>query len=429
MVEFSVENFRSIKDRVVLSMVASSDKSLKDNLIESEAVPDDLILRSAAVFGPNASGKTNVLYALNIVRHWVIYSHANQRDTPLQCDPFRLDSVSRRRPSRFEVVFVENGVKYIYGLSVKGNQIIDEYLYHFPNRRKALLFKRTETKTFVFTKHKRVQNQIAKITADNVLYLSRATQMNYEGVVPAFKWFSERLRTIGPAGQLDMGLVDFTARGIMKDPVFRDAVLNALHFADIGISGINASVEEFKEAEKALPSKGPIKELVDSMPAVVKQALDRLLITTVHKVRGKKNEELVEEFNFFTDESEGTKRFFTIIGPLIAAFREGHVMIIDELDVKMHDFLVRFLIEMFHDSSQNSKNPQLVFTTHNVNLLDLAMFRRDQIYFTEKSPERGNTRMYSLCEFSPRKEGNILKSYLSGKYGAVPYIQQRRVVP
>ncbi len=424
LIEFSVENYRSFKDKATLSLLASSDKSLESNLIASKELGEHRALRSAVIYGANASGKTNLLFAIDFLRNMVLRSHQHQRGQKLNFTPFRLDKACLSKPSRFGVVFTNRGIKYQYSIALDAERIIEENLYSFPKGRRALVFSRRNTTDYVFTRDKKKQKFISDSTLDNMLYLSSSTQHRYEETAPAFDWFKDVLRTV--IGTDNPEVLYFTIRLLNKSGKMKEAVLRALTYADTGIDNVMAetrrvSVDELyrvvpPELRRVLldsykPESGPIEEFK---------------VTTTHKVIGKDGKETKAEFAW-NEESEGTRRFFVLMGIWLDALQNGRVLIVDEIDVKLHVMLNDFLVRIFHDPTQNSSNAQLVVATHNTNLLDQNLFRRDQIWFLERNPYTGSSTVYSLLEFSPRKDKNLQKGYLAGRYGAIPFVQDQKV--
>jgi len=449
LIEFSVENFRSIKEKVTLSMVATSDKSLENNLIESDVLKRDRLLRSAVLYGANASGKTNVLLALNFLEDLVTQSHKNQKGDKIDCRPFKLDKEYVSKPSKFEVVFIKNNIKYIYGVSVTNEKIIDEYLYYYPKGRKAVIFKRSNTHKYKFTLDKTEQEDNSKRTLDNVLYLSKSTQENYSKTSDAFEWFKNTLKVIS-ATEYPI-FKDFTAKLLNEDPNLKAIILKALSEADLGINDVSVSIEKIKMSEIddlfSSPPDPPtphelenlnqedFKDLTKHLKGFLtlagkmaggKEEFETSEIKIFHNALDKEGKKLSIPFDF-NEESEGTKRLFSLIGLWIEALLNGRILVVDELDVKLHYLLNEFLIRLFNDPTQNVNNAQLIFTTHNTNTLNLDLFRRDQVWFTEKNPEYGSTDLYSLVEYRPRKDENIQKGYLLGRYGAIPFIKENKI--
>lgn len=417
LIEFKAENFRSISREITFSLLASSDRSLDGNLIELDALKkSDRLLKSAVIYGANASGKSNVLLAMFNLQNLVMTSVKNQDGDLLAFEPFKLSSECMSKPSKFSVFFVKNNIRYRYAVSFDRTKVIDEELYYYPNNREALIFERKNTTEFKFTIDKRVQSDISKRTLDNVLYLSNSAQQNYDKTLEAFKWFREDLRIIGARTLSEQG--EYTINMLNQDDESKKAILRSLERADLGLVDIIASIEDVDMA--ALPA-----EIINHLPRSLDSAsgkLQRIDINTFHLSKDKDGKEQSIAFDFNTEESEGTKRFFSLIGPWLNALNKGQVLFIDELELKLHPMLSEHLIKLFHDKSYNKNNAQLIITTHNTNLLNDELFRRDQIWFTEKDPDKGNTELYSLLEFKARKDQNILKGYLMGRYGALPFI-------
>jgi AAA15 family ATPase/GTPase len=209
----------------------------------------------------------------------------------------------------------------------------------------------------------------------------------------------------------------------MKNVKAKNVVLKMLREADPGIEDIQASSSLLPNRD--LFSNEPRTDI--SLPlSPSDEPNDEIEIRTTHLITTKDGKKRAVKFTFEV-ESRGTRRLFSLIGPWLHALSNGKTLIVDELDVKLHHLLSVFLIKLFHDPTQNRKNAQLIFATHNVNLLDQKLFRRDQIWFTEKNPETNATDLYSLAEFSPRKDTKIQKGYLTGRYGAIPVIKTERI--
>ena len=425
LIEFSIENFRSFKEEVTLSLISSSDKSLDNNLIKTATLKKDNLLRSEVIYGANASGKSNVVSAFNYLRQLVINSHKFQKGTGISYSPFKLDKKYTSKPSRFEIVFLKNNIRYTYGVSLTNEKIVDEYLYYYPQGRKALIFERKDTFDYKFTIDINEQEFLSSKTLPNVLYLSNSTQLNYKKTSEAFDWFKDNLKIIGATD--NPKLTAFTIELLNKDEELKEFILKSLMVADLGIVDISAKLDKISidDASLELPSPDLKTEfaLISDDEGLKLVQMD---IKTMHNVLDEKGNDIGINFDF-DEESEGTKRLFALVGSWIDALNNGRILIVDELDTKLHPLLMEFLIKLFHNPTQNKNDAQLIFTTHNTNLLDLDLFRRDQIWFTEKNPSFGNTDLYSLLEFSPRKDKNIRKGYLAGRYGAIPFISDDRI--
>lgn len=426
-IEFSIENFRSIKTRQTFSLLATSDKSLINNVFESnyENLKNEKLLKSSAIFGGNATGKSNIILAISFLTNLVLNSHRNQKGDKLNIQPFKFDNKYFNKPTSFEVIFIQNSIKYIYGVSLNNEKIIKEYLYYYPKGRKSLIFERNNTNKYEFTKDVSDQSFISERTLDNALYLSNSTQLKYIKCTEAFDWFREKVRIIKATEH--PALRDYTIE-MLKNENFKEKIVEALVAADFGISDITAT-KKTTPLNELDSNKIPlvIRKMMENMSEGGKPEFTEVSVKLMHRI---KNDN--EKDNFIPlsliEESEGTQRIFSLIGPIIDTIENGRVIFIDELDTKIHHLLNTFLIKLFNNKNYNKNNAQLLFTTHNVNLLSLKLFRRDQIWFTERDPNIGNTELFSLSDFrpKPRKDKDILKGYLSGRYGAIPFIDEIR---
>jgi len=417
LIEFSVENFKSLKEKQTLSMESANNiHDLDYNLIDfkDRADKDYLLLKTAALYGANSSGKSNVLDALMRLKKLVKSSHNNQKGDELPHEPFQFDKGCVNTPTIFDITFIHDGIKYNYGVSYTEKKVTEEYLYYYPKGRKSQIFERQNTDEFKFNKDKEEQQIIKERTRKNVLYLSSSTQFNYDKTSKVFDWFDKTLNGIGP--KESPHLTEFTFKKLDNNETFKKRIKKALNVADFGISDIKGYIKTV-----------PIEKIKDLPPEIKKLGisdgeLKTMEIQTVHEL------EDVEGILPFFLESEGTKRFFSLIGPIITALENGDVLVLDELDTKLHHSLNKFIVELFHDPEENPNGAQLIFTTHNTNLLDQDLFRRDQIWFTEMDPKTGSTDLYSLIEFSPRKDKDIEKGYLVGRYGAIPFIGDKKIL-
>jgi hypothetical protein len=419
LIEFRVSNFKSIREEVTLSMAASSDQSHPDNVISYNSPDEERALRTVAIYGPNASGKSNVISALAVMQFLVLRSHNFQKGVRLPYFPFKFSEECGNKPTSLEVDLVEDGIEYSYGVKFNASQITDEHLYYYPKGRKATVFER-HGKEFTFKTDLKEQQFLSEMTLDNVLYLSRATQMNFEKTVPMIKWFTERLRVMGPI-EIQPYNERYTLEVMERSKGSREAILRAMVAADLGIVDIDAHIKDMSEDEFNIM----ITQMPNEWKPLLNQAKGKFKSNDIkmkHRVVGTDGRPEIKEL-LLEEESEGTKRLFTLIGYWIDALQNGRVIVFDELDVKLHHLLTKFLIGLFQDPAQNEIGSQLIFTSHDINLMNQEIFRRDQIWFTEKDVDSGSTRLYSLDEFSERKDRDIEKGYMTGRYGALPFIQ------
>jgi AAA15 family ATPase/GTPase len=418
LIDFSVENFLSIKEEVCFSLLASSDKSLDNNLITGEkALKKNNLLRSAVLYGANASGKSNVLKALDNLKDLVITSSQNIPGQKIRFLPFKLDEKCLSKPSKFNINFVQGGIRYNYKVSFTSEKVVDESLHYYPKGAEATLFERYDTINYKFTIDKSKQKGMAERTLENVFYLSNSAQQNYDKTLAPFKWFSNVLDVIGPTERLDKY---GTVKLMDKDEKFKNIVLRALVVADLGISDLHSSIKEIPP-DDFLNLPEDLKALIDTSNKKI-DSVNHIVLKFFHNGFDEKHNKIDVQFDI-DEESDGTQRLFSLIGPWLNSLKNGNILVIDELDSKLHPFLCEYLIGMFNNPEINTSNSQLVFTTHNSTFLDQDIFRRDQIWFTEKDAEFGNTNLFSLLEFKQRRDANIEKGYLAGRYGAVPFIK------
>ncbi|MBI2779625.1 MAG: ATP-binding protein [Gammaproteobacteria bacterium] len=421
LIEFSVTNFRSIQSRQTLSLAKSKlkeSKGLDQNTFTPSELPGLGLLRSAAIYGPNAAGKSNLLLALRTMKDIVVESATEwQRGDEVPVSPFRLDPQSAMAPTEFEVIFIAEGVRYQYGFSATRVQIIEEWLIAYPKVRAQHWFARrwNEKKGgYDWDMGSALQGQKQlweDSTRSNALFLSTAVQLNSQQLQPVYDWFKKTLRTTSIAGWGP----GFTA-SLCGESVNKAKVLAFLRAADIDIQDVLIERKVFDASD--LP-----KGMSDEIKAMI-----------VKKMEGK---EVLAELNTvhqdstgkpiafdFEEESDGTQKLFSFAGPWLDTLKNGYVLFIDELHDNLHPKLVQFLVELFHSDETNPKNAQLVFTTHETSILNQEVFRRDQVWFCEKSDHRSTT-LFPLTDFSPRKgRENLEMTYLAGRYGALPYVRK-----
>jgi len=419
LIEFSTANFRSLRDRQTLSLTkAKGNELVESNTFTTVAANKFELLRSAAIYGPNASGKSNFLLALQTMKEIILESATNlQRGDKLPITPFRLSKATRHAPSEFEVIFIVDKVRYQYGFTATENRIHEEWLMAYPKGRPQRWLGRIwdeqkQSYDWVLGNNLTGEKQLwKKSTRDNALFLSTAVQLNSEQLQPVYDWFNDTLHMTNISGWSP----GFSASLCEKSE--KAQVMDFLRAADLNIEDIVVEAEPFD-----------IKALPDDMPTHVKKIFadelkDKKLvdIKTVHK-----SEEGDKVTFDFEDESDGTRKLFAFAGPWIDTLANGYVLFIDELHDNLHPRLVQFLVGLFHNSETNPKNAQLVFTTHETSILNQDEFRRDQIWFCEKGEDQATT-LYPLTDFSPRKgRENLELAYLSGRYGALPYVRPLR---
>lgn len=417
LIQFSATNFLSFRDETVLSLSTNKDNSHSENLLSFK---NERILPSVAIYGANAAGKSNLHKALTAAIIMIRNSNNLQVDQPLMVTPFLLDSKSRFDKTKFDFIYTYNDVKYEYGFVLDSNHVWEEYLYEYKSSKPSLIFERSEINKYKFTtKTKSQLSQIVDKNTSNKLFLATATSWNSDLTRDAYMWFATMIDTYDSQNLEDLMYTEFDRHQNNNDSSLNTFMLHLLQKADINISNFN--YENIKREVNQLPFELPpeLQGLMNPIPSA-KKVLEQRRIVTSHQVveNGEKKE---YPLNYF-DESNGTKRLFTY-GPVLKnALENGRTIIIDEIDNALHPAMTKSLMEMFQNPNINKNNAQLIFNTHEISLLDLNLFRRDQIYFVEKNNKTGVSDLYSLDEFSPRKSENIQKGYLQGRYGAMPFV-------
>ncbi|MDO5424792.1 MAG: ATP-binding protein [Eubacteriales bacterium] len=383
LIQFTMENHRSIKSSAVVSFLASKDKSLEEYLLHPDGKKS--LLPAIAIYGANAAGKSNVLHAMMTMKDMVIGDAAKvSKGQKLPWEPFG----GNKEPTSFEIVFLYQGVRYAYGFSFDARKIYSEYLYHWPNGREALIFSR-ENSVYEFRENVSEQITLSNRTSDNKLYLVSSNDWNLPQTEKAYKWFLEKLTIL----MEEEPATSETVAQIISGDDKKARILKELLIADLGIT--NVGVKKFS-------GKTPV-------------------IMTTHRIIHEDGS--IEHFRLLMDqESAGTQQFFARIGGWLQALENGALLVVDEIEDSLHPLLTRRLIEMVQDQTVNTRGAQLLFTTHDAMLLDLNFLRRDQIWFAEKNDKTCATELFSLASFSPRKGENVRKGYLQGRFGAIPFI-------
>lgn len=420
LVQFKVENFLSIRDKVYLSLEPSKDSEHPENLITKG---DYKAVNSVAIYGANASGKSSLFKAITVALIMIRNSNNVQITDKLPMTPFKFDFESRNKPTSFEFTFIaKDGRKYIYGFSATTEKVVEEYLYCYNTSKPTLLFDLNENEKPKFNRAYKVKLEAAyQMNTANKLFLATATTWNVECTKSPFEWLAESIDTFTDV--MELGGVAFEKYRTDENRKYIEFTKNLLKQADINISSIEVDAKEVMGGP-ALPFQIVVQGKI--IPPNEGKHYD-VEITTGHTVVDENGEKT--EFSLtLQEESIGTQLLF-FYGPLLKdAFEKGKTIVLDEIDKSMHPSLVKFIMNLFRDPDVNKNGAQLIVTTHETGILSLEMFRRDQIYFTEKDSKSGVTDLYSLDEFSVRKTENIEKGYLMGRYGAIPFLQAGEVL-
>lgn len=424
LIEFSTKNFRSIRERQTLSMVSDSGKELQETNLTQVLGGKLELVRSAVIYGANASGKSNLIKALQTMKTIVLSSAQSQRGVELPVTPYLFDS-SVNEPTEFEVSFIVDDVRYQYGFITTSKQILEEWLIAYPKgrpqtwieRRFDLALGRYEWNSA--EKLSGPQNIWQSATRSNALYLSTAVQLNSLQLQPLFDWFQSTLQVVGMEGFVGAGGLasDVTVQKYGEGET-KTQLVGFLQAADFAIDDIVVErakpyeYQYFNPRRTDLPRRMLMEQPIFSESEIIS-------VKTIHLGPGG------EQFSLgIENESDGTQKFFALAGPWLDALQHGTVLVIDEMNNNLHPNLVRFLVQTIHNNALNLHSTQLIFTTHETSILSQEVFRRDQIWFMEKD-EYNATRLYPLSDFSPRKGvENLEKNYLQGRYGALPYFRE-----
>lgn len=408
--EYSCENYRSIKEKVMFSMLASKDNSFKNLLIDYKGT---LINKVAAIYGANGSGKTSFLNSLYFLKYLVCNSNNHQPGDKIRQVSHKL--AKKNVPTTYTIQFVKEDVRYAYGLAYTSEQIISEYLYYFPNGKQAKIFDRNLSKISFGDRFKKDFEEILNFVKPNKLFLS--VSANYSAVKEAelvFLFFKEDI-ILYPLPLEISDWLEYSIERFTKEPELKKIFIKFMKSIDTPIQDIDTKFEKAQMAPEFIP---------DNVPDEIKPFFSQ--VKEVTRAEAKINYGLFSvDLN---EESKGIQKLFEVFGPIIDIILNDKVLIWDEMETSLHPYIVKEILRLIMYAKQDSK-AQLIFSTHDTNLLDLNMFRRDQIWFTELNEGR-TTDIYSLAELkNVRKDENISKGYMNGKYGAIPFIRNPLVFP
>ena len=400
--EIRLSNFFSIKDEIVLDLRAGKSKAQKDLQANMFAYKDEQILKSVAIYGANASGKSNIIKAIRFCLSMVFCSHNNNANADFNFSPFKFDNYPHL-PSKFLIRFVMNEVEYEYSFTVTRYEIFTEELYYYPNSRRAKIFTRDETKgktknkIYSFGTAVRKPMDVAENTSRKTLYISRASQMDRVIAKDIFNFLYSTFIFDGLNDGVQL------IEKLYKDN--RDSLLKALNIADSDI--INITMKK-----SPLPTKSINFSVMEQQASMQDDILMQLDFHTFHKVNDK------IPFSLSSEESSGTRHLFFMMLNIIDVVKNNKIFLIDEIERSLHCKIVEYIVELFHASH----SAQIIYTTHDTNLLNLKKLRKDQIYFVNKR-EDGSSDLYSLFDYKDfRDTMDVEKAYLQGRFDAVPYI-------
>ena len=402
--EIRLGNFFSIKDEVVLNLRAGNSQSRKVRELENNVFDfkDDKVLKAIALYGANASGKTNILKAIRFCCRMIIQSHTHNENAIFNFMPFKFDGYSEK-PSSFVIDFVINNIEYEYSFTLSRLKILTESLYYYPKGKRSKVFTRDESingekkDKYSFRDVISRPLDIAENTSDKTLYISRASQMDRELPKEIFNFFSNQV-ILQYKGSHTTDIESIINSN-------RQLLLKALQIADSDIVNIKVEKKEF-----------PIKSVSLTLPTETATFSDEqqemVHITTYHKQSPNK------AFEFGYEESGGTQKLLFILLSVLDIIKNNKILLIDEIDASLHSSIVEFIIKLFYTSN----SAQLIFSTHNTKFLNLDKIRKDQIYFVNKKQD-ASTDLYSLFDYKDfRDTMDVEKAYHQGRFDAIPFI-------
>ena len=409
LLEFSISNFKSIGSEVVYSALSTKDDSHRETLLSLNK-GKDVFANKGILYGANGSGKSALFEAVAFLKNQVVKSAESKPGDGIYVPSHK--NLGPKTPSTFALQFERNGIRYAYGFSLKDFLVEDEYLYYFPNGRHVRIFERTGDHVILGTKFKSSLSNALTSLKQNKLFLSVAAVLSKsEEVESAFRFFNEDLIYYSAGNPLSSdNWFNYSLQQMYEDSSLKQKVLQFMNDLGFQIADLEISLEQGYLDVSEIP------------PFLSDEFKARLLKNTVNKLKANV---VYKDFSLdlFSEESSGIKKLFEFLCPYFYVLENGKVLLCDEIDTYLHEVIVYRLIEYFDRYSKQSK-AQLLSITHDTNLLDLALFRRDQIWFTELIPETHETDLFSLAEIkNVRKDANIAKGYLSGGYGGIPMLR------
>lgn len=432
LIKFQFENYRSFRDKNVLSMEAKGNGEYKSCLLPYRKRG---VLPALAVFGKNGGGKSNVIRAFWLGVQFIRNAQKTQHEkAEVPVRSFALNDYSEQCPTGFEYEYIQEGVKYIYGFSATKKEIQTEYLYAAPKGQKSVIFMR-ERQVFTFPANgeKKKKEMIAEAVAPNQLFFSIACVMNYQPCIAAMKWFRECIHFSKDYADIPQQLLEHA-----EDVNMLKSIVTYVKQADVGIEDMSFEIrnEEISPCD-SLPEHLPqgmaiaLKQFAaalkdSSESAEMNLKIGEVKTTSMHRGINQAGKE--EAFTLeLSDESDGTRRLMSLAPGIEQVLQNGGLLMIDEIDRELHPLLVEFIVSKFQSPETNPGHAQIIFTTHDTELLNMEILRKDQVYFVDKGKRSGVSELFNLTELPVRTNDNIRKSYLVGKYGAIPDVDTEGV--
>jgi AAA15 family ATPase/GTPase len=412
LIQFSFRNFRSFREDTTIDMTASDIPDRSFNLIE--ASDGKKYLKTAAIYGANASGKSNIIKAFDFMQQFVCNSlmmggidiRHGKKQIPIT--GFFLDRNSRNETSEFEVFFLGNDKEYQYGFVIDREMIHKEWLYIRKKDEVSFetLFERNESQ-ITFGDNMKDCEKFIDAVEDQTLFLTLTAKLKVRHSIEVYSWFYNNIIIDFGDSNHESLYTKFIPGEKLKKEEYKKKFEEFLSAIDTGIKGFRVEEKIIKDESSSEPS---------------------YKLYTIHKTENNEGNQEID----FNDESSGTQKMFFLFEYFMDAIERGSVIFIDELDAKLHPLLLRYIINMFHDHDSNKNNAQLIYSTHDMYTLTKDIFRRDQIWFTEKDAN-GASNLFSLLEYmvddkSTSGTTSINKDYVTGRYGAIPLLKEFKIL-
>ena len=405
LLEFKCKNHKSIKEEITFSMLATKDNCNENEVYDYNGIR---VLRNAAIYGPNGSGKSSFISAINFIKKLVITSVNYQPGDKFPRIAHKLSSEDET--SDYSIQFVYNDIRYAYGTSILDDKVISEYLYYFPNNKQAKIFERNENNLSIGDKFRKNLEISVNLLKQNKLFLSCAANFSkVQEIEDVFLFFKENIVVYDDNRN---NWLTYSSKILSENKNIKEIYLKFMKSIGSGITDIYVKYDKKKINKEDLPFV---------LPEELKNLLGESGEAESIDVKLNYGQFVVD----LAEESKGIQKLFQMLCPIIDILMNGRILICDEIETSLHYIIALEIVKLFKNV-KNNKFAQLIFTTHNTSLLDLKLFRRDQIWFTELNPDNRSTDMYSLSELkNVRKDENICKGYVMGKYGAIPMVNEK----
>ncbi|PCK07266.1 MAG: RloA protein [Alteromonadaceae bacterium] len=410
LIQFKLSNFRSIRNELTFSAVSSqrnSSASDASRVISPTAPATAALNKASFIYGANASGKSNLIKAIGVMKGIIVNSNKTNDDDPLPYEPFAFSETSRSSDTEFEIELITNNVRYQYGFAYNRNKITEEWLYAYPKGKPQKWLMRYFDIDTNETTYERCDNLTGpkkvweSATRDNALFLATAVQLNSKPLKPVFDWFQKTLQLVSTSGPGE----SFSLNMAQQSEQSKKHIINFMKAADFSIEDFDVDESDSEKRMEQLPK--PLREAIGSSAMLFD-------VKTAHK-----DDAGGLQYIDLNDESDGTQKVFEWAGPMLDTLEQGCVLVIDEMHLHLHPNLSAFLVKLFYNDALNTSGAQLITTTHEATFLKASVSKRDQLWIMDRCPD-GSSKITPITDYSPRKDENIERGFLDGRYRGNP---------